>query len=333
MFETKQIAPQPLFAVAKGDARWASHSRAVGALVRLCGACIDRAGSRNTDLQGFIRPMVQTVLRRDGTREQVASEAVEVDRPRSIPRRMPAEVVSLDRPTSKIAVLTLRVAASQLFTHNPGQYVRILDQRGVNRAFSIASASRNNGTFVLHVRCGRDGSNIDGFHRGMGVGDVIQIGTARGSSLTLGENERPLIGIVGGTGYAPMQAVLEDWAIRRVRRQVHLYWGNRLPSGFYAMRTAIQLVRRFPGSTFTPVVSSGNPADAWRGRRGLVHWAALSDFPDLRNADVLVCGAGGLIDAARRDCLAGGLVADRFHVDAYSLFQSSVAWRTQGHDA
>jgi CDP-4-dehydro-6-deoxyglucose reductase len=92
-----------------------------------------------------------------------------------------------------------------------------------------------------------------------------------------------------------------------------------MPSGFYAMRTAEALVSRFPRSTFTAVVSSENLDDGWRGRRGLVHVAALTDFPDLREAEVFVCGPPGLVDAAERDCLASGLISERFYADAFTI--------------
>jgi CDP-4-dehydro-6-deoxyglucose reductase len=251
-------------------------------------------------------------------------DAIELDHPQELPRRIPARVVDIDRPTSEVAILTVRVPSVEPFDYVPGQYVGIVGEDGYARAFSIASAPRRDSSIELHIGRVQRGIVTNYVHERLNVGDVIQIETPQGSNHLRADDSRPLIAIVGGTGYAPIQAILEDWIARGVRKEVHLYWGSRLPSGFYAKRTAERLVSCFPNSTFTPVVSSGNLDDGWLGRRGLVHLVALSDFPDLRSADVFVCGPPGLVDAAKRDCLASGLSADRFYADAFSIAKPPV---------
>ncbi len=241
--------------------------------------------------------------------------AIELDRPPELRRRIPARVASIDRKTPEVAILTLRFPSIEPFDYVPGQHIGIVGEDGFARAFSIANAPRSDRSVTLHVGQVRGGVVTNYVHERLNVGDVIQIEVPRVSNRLPAEGSRPLIAIVGGTGYAPIQAMLEDWIVRGVRKEVHLYWGSRLPSGFYAMRTAERLISFFPKSTFTPVVSSGNLDDGWLGRRGLVHWAALSDFPDLKNAEVFVCGSPGLVDAAKRDCRKSGLSADRFYAD------------------
>jgi CDP-4-dehydro-6-deoxyglucose reductase len=246
-------------------------------------------------------------------------DAIEADRPLDLPRRIPARVVSLERPTSEVAIVTLRVPPAEELQFVPGQYVGIVGEDGFSRAFSIANAQRKDRSIELHVGRIQNGIVTNLVCQRMQVGDVIQIETPQGSNHVPADESRRLIAIVGGTGYAPIQAILEDWIARGTRKEVHLYWGSRMPSGFYAMRAAEALVARFPKSTFTPVVSSGNLDDGWRGRRGLVYLAALTDFPDLSEAEVFVCGPPGLVDAAERDCMASGLSAERFFADAFSI--------------
>jgi len=241
--------------------------------------------------------------------------AIEVGHTAELPRQIPARVVSIVQPTSEVAIVTLRPPLSEPFDYFPGQYIGTVGPDGLVRALSIANAPRIDGTIELHVGRVRGEPVANHIHKHLNVGDVIRIETPQGSNHLPSDESRPLIAIVGGTGYAPLQAMLEDWVARGVRKEVHLYWGNRLPSRFYAMRTAERLVSRLPKSTFVPVVSSGNIDDGWHGRRGLVHLAALADFADLREAEVFVCGPPGLVAAAERDCLASGLCADRFYAD------------------
>jgi CDP-4-dehydro-6-deoxyglucose reductase, E3 len=261
------------------------------------------------------RAGVSHICRRGARGTGPATVAIEVGHAAELPREIPARVVSIERPTSEVAVVTLRVPLGEPFDYFPGQYIGIAGPDGFVRALSIANAPRTDRTMELHVGRLQGCPVTNHIHRHLNVGDVIRIETPQGSHHFPSDESRPLIAIVGGTGYAPLQAMLEDWVAREVRKEVHLYWGNRLPSRFYAMRTAERLVSLLPKSTFAPVVSSGNLDDGWHGRRGLVHLAALADFADLKNVEVFVCGPPGLVDAAERDCLASGLSADRFYAD------------------
>jgi CDP-4-dehydro-6-deoxyglucose reductase, E3 len=335
MFEAKLSSGLRSFAVAKDEAILTAALRAGVNLSHLCrrGTC---GACRATIAQGEVRQDIfrpaalpyrdreagHVLLCCSRALSDVVIDAPEVSRPPEFPRRIPARVVSLERPTSEVAVVTLRVPSIEPFDYVPGKYVGIVGPDGFARAFSIANAPRSDRTFELHIGRVQNGSVSNHVYQRLNVGDVIQIETPQGSNHSFLDEGRPLIGIVGGTGYAPMQAILEDWTTLGLHKEVHLYWGSRLPSGFYAMRAAVRLVSSFPRSTFTPVVSSGNLDDGWTGRRGLVHLAALSDFSDLRNADVFVCGPPGLVDAAERDCLANGLSADRFYADAFSIVKS-----------
>lgn len=335
MFEARLANGARSFAVARDEAVLTAALRAGVNLSHICrrgtcGAC--RASVVQGEIkQDLFRPTA--LSHHDGkagfvllccTRalSNVVIDAVELDRPSEAPRRIPARVISLDHPTSEVAIVTLRVPPAERLEYVPGQYIAIVGEDGFSRAFSIANAQRDDRSIDLHVGRVQNGVVTNYVYQRMSVGDVIQIETPQGSNHLSADESKPLIAIVGGTGYAPIQAILEDWLARGIRKQVHLYWGSRMPSGFYAMRAAEALVSRFPKSTFTPVVSSGHLNDGWQGRRGLVHLAALEDFADLREAEVFVCGPPGLVDAAERDCLASGLSAERFYADAFSIVKS-----------
>ena len=332
MLEARLSSGLKSFAVAKDEAILTAALRAGVNLSHICrrGTC---GACRASVVQGKVKQDLfrPTALScRDGEAgyvllccsralSNVVIDATELDHPPKLPRRIPARVVSLDHPTSEVAILTLRVPSIEPFDYVPGQYVGIVGEDGFARAFSIANAPRGDRSIELHIGRVQNGVVTNYVHERLNVGDVIRIETPQGSNHLPADGSRPLIAIVGGTGYAPIQAILEDWISRGVRKQVHLYWGSRLPSGFYATRAAERLISFFLRSTFTPVVSSANLDDSWQGRRGLVHLAALSDFPDLKNAEVFVCGPPGLVGAAERDCRTSGLSADSFYADVFSI--------------
>ena len=332
MFEVKLSGGLKSFAVANDEAILTAALRAGVNLSHICrkgtcGAC--RAMVANGEVkQDIFRPAALPFRDREAGHvllccsralSNVVIDAAEVGQANELSRRIPARVVSIERPTSEVAIVTLRMPSNEPFDYLPGQYVGIVGPDDFARAFSIANAPRSDRTIELHLGRVQSGLVTNHVYQNIKPGDVIRIETPQGSNHLPADESRPLIAIVGGTGYAPIQAILEDWLARGVQKKVHLYWGSRLPSGFYVMRAAERLVSHFPKSTFVPMVSRGNLDDGWFGRRGLVHLPALSDFADLRGAEVFVCGPPGLVDAAERDCIASGLSADRFYADAFSI--------------
>jgi CDP-4-dehydro-6-deoxyglucose reductase len=66
------------------------------------------------------------------------------------------------------------------------------------------------------------------------------------------------------------------------------------------------------------VVSDAFPEDAWTGRTGFVHKAALQDTPSLAGHQVYACGAPIVVDSAKRDYVASGLPEDDFFADSFT---------------
>ena len=65
------------------------------------------------------------------------------------------------------------------------------------------------------------------------------------------------------------------------------------------------------------MLSDATAACAWSGRQGFVHRAVIDDHPDLAGFQVYACGAPAMVDAARRDFAAAGLVPNQFFADAF----------------
>ncbi len=126
--------------------------------------------------------------------------------------------------------------------------------------------------------------------------------------------------VAGGTGFAPIKSIVEHMIATGQRRQVTLYWGSRDRAGLYLDALARSWETALPGLRYIPVLSESGPADAWEGRRGLVHQAVLDDFADLSGHEVYACGAPAMIDAARAGFTAErGLPEEAFFADAFTF--------------
>jgi CDP-4-dehydro-6-deoxyglucose reductase, E3 len=125
-------------------------------------------------------------------------DAIEVDHAPELRRRVLASVVSIDRPISEGAVVTLRVPLKELFHYVPGQYIGTVGPDDFARAFSIANAPRSDRTIELHVGRLQNGFVTNHIYQQLKVGDVIRIETPRESNHLPADESRPLIAIVGG---------------------------------------------------------------------------------------------------------------------------------------
>jgi CDP-4-dehydro-6-deoxyglucose reductase len=74
-----------------------------------------------------------------------------------------------------------------------------------------------------------------------------------------------------------------------------------------------------PQLRYVPVISDALPEDAWTGRTGFVHQAAVNDLADMSGYQVYACGAPIVVDSAKRDFVTKcGLPEDEFYADSFT---------------
>lgn len=231
--------------------------------------------------------------------------------------RRPARVVALVKPSRDVAIVTLKPPPNAAIHYRPGQYVSLIGDDGRSHAFSIANAPRADGSLELHIGRVPNGRFTTHVHERMQFRDIVRFEGPFGefgSSDDAKAGKRPAVLVAGGTGIAPIMAMLEAREQSGAPCELYVYWGSRRRDGLYVLdELAAKTCARV-----TPVLSEPSPADAWTGRTGLVHRAVIEDFPDLSRFDVYACGSPDLIDAAFLDFTQrAGLPVERFFADAF----------------
>lgn len=131
-------------------------------------------------------------------------------------------------------------------------------------------------------------------------------------------DDKPVVLLASGTGFAPIKSIVEDAIKRKLTRSMVLYWGARRSEDLYRMDLARKWETQFPWFRFVPVLSDSAPADGWDGRTGLVHQAVLDDIPSLAGYEVYACGAPVMINAARQAFVQERqLDREAFYCDAF----------------
>ncbi|MET9350961.1 globin domain-containing protein [Streptomyces termitum] len=222
---------------------------------------------------------------------------------RDSPARWLAEVVAHEPRTPDVAVLTLRTDAPYPFL--AGQYTTLETPwwPRIWRHYSFASAPRPDGLLTLHVKAVPAGWVSRALVHRARPGDVLRLGPPAGSMTVDHATDAGLLCLGGGTGIAPIRALVEDVAEHGDRRRVDVFYGARGEPDLYDLDALLRLQRTFPWLSVHPVTGArGLPAAAgaagpWTGRD-----AYLSGPPGMVRQGVGVLrGAGVSPERIRHD--------------------------------
>ncbi|GMU44524.1 MAG: 2Fe-2S iron-sulfur cluster binding domain-containing protein [Xanthomonadales bacterium] len=242
----------------------------------------------------------------------------EVDAVAGIPiRQLAAKVVGLNRLCADVMELKLLPPPREAFNYLPGQYLDILLPEGRRRAFSIANPPQHGQTLDLHVRRVAGGGFTQFVFDELQLGQVLRIEAPLGTFVPREGGDRPIVLMAGGTGFAPIKAIVEHLLDRHTHRALHVYWGARHVSDLYLDALCRNWQAQHANLRYTPVLSEATSLERNQFRSGPVHEAVLSDFPDLSRFDVYMSGPPPMIDAGRRGFVAAGLPEDRLYYDSF----------------
>lgn len=262
----------------------------------------------------------------------------EIRRPEEVVvKRLPCRIERTQRLAHDVIALYLRLPSAEEFAFQPGQYLDVILPGGRRRSFSIASPPHDARLIELHVRHVAGGEFTDRLFAADPAKTLLTIegplgdfryhppppddgGAGRRAS---GGAAGPMLLVAGGTGYAPINAILRHLVDLRCERDLWLYFGVRAERDLYADARIREIAGRAPRLRYVPVL--GEPSVGWNGRRGLVHEAVLAEHPRLDEFDVYACGPPAMILAVRREFAARGADPERLYFDSFDYAPDSIA--------
>lgn len=187
------------------------------------------------------------------------------------------------------------------------------------RCYSFAHAAPDAGTtevsfFVRRVPGGAmSGWLLDPANAGRRVALRAALG-----DFHLREGSGPLLCVAGGSGLAPLVALLEGAALTEAaRRPVHLLMGARTQRDLYYEAQLATLAALWQAPfRYLPVLSEEAAGSDWSGARGWVTDAITADL--CAGAQGYLCGPPPMIDAATAVMTAHGIAPERIFFDKFS---------------
>ena len=200
-----------------------------------------------------------------------------------------------------------------------GQYFEwVIPGIAPNRSYSAANRPGSN-RLKFHVRLYEHGQVSARLRRAeLARGDVLTLKGPYGTFGLTPYHERPAILVAGGTGFAPMCAVLDEAAEKRLPRSFRFFYGTRRADDLYRLDKVEGWRQRGVKLEFIPVLSD-EPADSgWTGERGLVTDAIKRRFHDGFGAEAYLCGPPPMIDAAIALLEGVGIDRSDMHFDKFT---------------
>lgn len=239
--------------------------------------------------------------------------------PRSISKADPfarkrtiARIFRLTRLASDVMLVHLRFPAGIRVRFKAGQHLNLILDNGERRDFSMANPPRESDGAQLHIRHVPGGAFTTYVFEQLKRGDRLNVEVPFGD-FTLRQSEKPILFVAGSTGFAPIKSMIEDMAIKRIDRDITLYWGARRLEGLYS-DWPHKYAAANPRFKYVPVLSDQPEPGI---RHNLVHRAVLEDHPSLAGFQVYACGVPVMTQAAKTEFIAAGLPEDDFFADAF----------------
>lgn len=231
------------------------------------------------------------------------------------------EVETVEALTQDIRRLVLNLDRPMTFF--AGQYADItLPDGSTTRSYSMGNPPSDPARLEFIIKKyagGRFSSQLDG---DLAKGAKVVVSGPYGTCFRREHrDDAPLVLVGGGSGLAPLLAILEDQIAEAPQRLIRLYYGARTQADLFWLDRFQKLEAELPDFRFIPALSAAADDQQWTGERGFIHEVvqrglraeAIGD-----GADAYACGPPPLIDAVLPVLQMAGVEPERIYFDKFT---------------
>lgn len=196
--------------------------------------------------------------------------------------------------------LGLRLEDGEKLPFLAGQYVelKIPGTEDSWRSFSMANAPGETDRVDLIIKLIPGGAFGTALSNGLDIGDRISVRGPLGT-FAVRWSHRPMVMMAGGSGMAPVLAMLKDLAATRNNRDVLFLYGARAGRDLILTEMLEAMAAEHDWFTYVPALSEPGEQDAhWTGETGLITDVLSRRLPSMRGYEAYLCGPPPMIDAA-----------------------------------
>lgn len=226
----------------------------------------------------------------------------------------PYRVEGIRRRTPTIVEVWLSPLAASM-QYLPGEYVLLedRDRRVEQRSYSIANAQRSDRQISLLVTRVPGGQASDWIHERLRAGDEVILTGPYGTFVADPASSAPCLYLAGGSGLAPMRALLEDALQSGLLRSLTLIFSARTEADVPDRELFVGWEAAHPDFRFIRTLTRGAGDDPHGRIPGI-----LPEFcPDLSGYEVFIAGASGFVRACAIAAEALGSQRERTYTEPF----------------
>ncbi len=212
------------------------------------------------------------------------------------------------------SILQLFLQPETFIDYKAGQYLQILFGKDA-LSYSIANAPLGAHHYELHLRHSKDNLLSQAL-----IAEIRKTGSVR-LQLPFGDccldnldKDKPILFIAGGTGFAPVKAMIEQLLTETDSRPFQLFWGARSESDLYMDEKVMAWQKHVSHFQYFSSVSL-------RGKSTLPELILAKHAHDLKKWQIVISGPFDMVYAIRDILLESGLSKEQLFSDAFGFEQ------------
>ncbi len=234
-------------------------------------------------------------------------------------RHLGCRVVGLEDATHDIRIVKLAIDSGGPFDFSPGQYAQVTFAGLPARDYSMASRPGEE-LIELHIRATVGGGVSQYIANRLAEGDAVKLVGPYGAAHLREGHRGPIVALAGGSGLAPIKAIVEQALARGMEQDITLYFGVRAERDLYLEEHFSKLAGAHENLRFIPVLSKPIPSKtggASERRTGFLADALNSDFTSLDGAKAYLAGPPIMVETCTEKLAKLGLRRQDVHADAF----------------
>jgi Na+-transporting NADH:ubiquinone oxidoreductase subunit F len=261
-----------------------------------CGLCKGWVLSDVGPLLPTEKPFMSKAELADGTRllcQVKVKKDIEIAIPEQyfLVKEFKTVVESITPLTHDTRMFRFKLVEPQEISFRPGQFVQFrIPKAGEERAYSVASDPNHTNIVELIVRLVPGGLCTTYMFNKLKVNDEIYLTGPYGEFFLREETEDPIVCVGGGSGSAPIRAIIHYLRDKKSQRKIMSFYGGRTPKDIYFTAEYNELSKEIKDFTHIPAISEPSDSDGWSGEKGLITAVMERHLDDLSNWEAYLCG-------------------------------------------
>lgn len=210
------------------------------------------------------------------------------------------------------SILQVLLAPEHYIAYEAGQYLQLLIG-DTTVYYSIANAPIGSHQYELHIRHNPDNPTDQALLQLFRETGLVQLRVPFGiCDMAHLDPVKPIVFIAGGTGFAPVKAMIEQLLCSGDTRRVELIWTARTQADLYLDEKVKQWQNHAQQFQYLPLVSSQDkqtPASVLLSRHQT----------DLKDWQIVISGPFDLVYQTRDQLVEQGVARDHLYSDAFQF--------------